>query len=294
MQRMLEWLVARPHNAVLALAATLLLPLLQLLSGVILVALVLRQGARTAVVEAIVAGGLLSIVSLVVNAPVAEVIAAVLTIWLPMLLLAVLMQTTRSLTMTMQVSVIVAVLIVIGFHVVVSDPLEFWRTVLAAMAQLWTELGMPEQAEILMSEQASLAGQMTMLVVFSTWSLYAMVFLFGYMLYAQSSGEIRLFGRFRDLNFGRVIAVAMALVSVLALATGVLSIQNVAFLLFAIFWLQGLAVVHWLHAEGYVPVFGLIAVYALMPILHVMLLMALAVVGYTDVWFRYRRAKKVV
>jgi hypothetical protein len=291
MQRMVEWLVARPQNAVLALAATLLLPLLQLLSGVILVVLVLRQGVRVAVTEAIVAGGLLVLVALVVGASVPEVVAAMLTTWLPVLLLSVLILTTRSLTLTMQVSVIVAVLIVAVFHVAVSDPLEFWQVMLTMMADVSRDMGLQEQANILMSEQASVAGQMTMLVVFSTWSLYSVIFLFGYMLYGQKPGEAADFGRFRNLNFGRVIALAMALASMLAWATNVLWLQNIGFLLLAVFWLQGLAVIHWWYAEGRVPAFGLIAVYALMPILHVMLLMALAVLGYSDAWFRYRRVR---
>ena len=291
MQRFVEWLVARPQNAVLALAATLLLPLLQLLSGVIFVVLVLRQGVRVAATEAIVAGGLLSLVALIVGASVPEVAATILTTWLPVLLLALLIQATRSLTLTMQVSVIVAVLIVGGFHIVVSDPLEFWQVMLTMMAEISREMGLQEQASILMSEQASVAGQMTMLVVFSTWSLFSIIFLFGYTLYTQIPGVTADFGRFRNLNFGRVIALAMALVSMSSLAINAIWLQNIGFLLFAIFWLQGLAVIHWWHAEGRVPAFGLIAVYALMPILHVMLLMALAVLGYSDAWFGYRRAK---
>ena len=291
MQRFVEWLVARPQNAVLALAATLLLPLLQLLSGVIFVVLVLRQGVRVAATEAIVAGGLLSLVALIIGASVPEVVATMLTTWLPVLLLAVLIQATRSLTLTMQVSVIVAVLIVGGFHIVVSDPLEFWQVMLTMMAEISREMGLQEQASILMSEQASVAGQMTMLVVFSTWSLFSIIFLFGYTLYTQIPGVTADFGRFRNLNFGRVIALAMALVSMLSLAINAIWLQNIGFLLFAIFWLQGLAVIHWWYAEGRVPAFGLIAVYALMPILHVMLLMALAVLGYSDAWFGYRRAK---
>jgi hypothetical protein len=293
MQPMVAWLVARPQNAVLALAATLLLPLLQILSGVIMVLLVLRQGARVAATEALIAGGLLAVIALVVGASMQDVVAAMLTTWLPALLLAALMKASRSLTLTLQVSVIVAVLIVVVFHVAVADPLAFWQAMLTAMAEISKEMGLQEQAHFLMSEQALVAGQMTMMVVFSTWTLYSVVLLLGYYLYKGSPGESGDFGQFRNLSFGRVIALLMALVSMLAVATNAVWLQNVAFLLFAIFWLQGLAVVHWLHANGHMPLFGVIAVYVLMPILHVMLVMALAVLGYTDAWFRYRRIRKL-
>ena len=41
--------------------------------------------------------------------------------------------------------------------------------------------------------------------------------------------------------------------------------------------------------DGELPLFVVIMVFVLLPFLHVFLIMALAVVGYTDTWFRYRR-----
>jgi len=42
-QALAKWLLARPHNAVLALALTLILPAPQLTSGAVMVLLVLAQ-----------------------------------------------------------------------------------------------------------------------------------------------------------------------------------------------------------------------------------------------------------
>jgi uncharacterized protein YybS (DUF2232 family) len=84
----------------------------------------------------------------------------------------------------------------------------------------------------------------------------------------------------------------MALTSVGAMAAGVPWMQNVAFVVFAVFWLQGLAVLHWLHAEGRLPVFVLVIVYALVPVLNVLLVFALAATGYTDAWFDFRARVK--
>jgi len=44
-----------------------------------------------------------------------------------------------------------------------------------------------------------------------------------------------------------------------------------------------------LFVDGELPLFVVIMTYVLMPILHVFLMLALAVVGYTDAWFVYRR-----
>jgi len=88
------------------------------------------------------------------------------------------------------------------------------------------------------------------------------------------------------------LALIMALASLVAMLSGALWLQNLAFVMFAIFWLQGLAIVHWWKAERRLPAAVLIAVYAMLPLLNALLVMALAVVGYMDAWFAFRRHKK--
>jgi hypothetical protein len=55
-----------------------------------------------------------------------------------------------------------------------------------------------------------------------------------------------------------------------------------------IFWFQGLAILHWLHAEKRLPAIFLVVVYALIPLLSALPVITFAVVGYTDAWFAYR------
>jgi hypothetical protein len=59
--------------------------------------------------------------------------------------------------------------------------------------------------------------------------------------------------------------------------------------MFAVFWLQGLAIAHWLRAEGRMPGFALVLVYVLLPVLNFLVIVGLAVAGYVDAWFSYRR-----
>jgi hypothetical protein len=86
----------------------------------------------------------------------------------------------------------------------------------------------------------------------------------------------------------------MALTAILAVVSGAAWLQNVAFVAFAVFWLQGLAIVHWLHAEGRLPVLVLILVYALIPLLNAVFVMGLAVAGYIDAWYGFRRRRQAV
>ena len=289
MQPLAAWLVARPQNAVLALAATLLLPVLQIFSGIFMVLLVLKQGVRLALVEAAIAGVLLALVSLLAGAPVMQVLIGALTTWLPAVLLAVTLQASRSVTLTMQVSVLVAAVAVLGFYVVVDDVLMFWQPVMTFMMEWARDNSLHEQAQLIETDPAVVAQMLTIVFVMSSWTMYALYLLFGYRYSIAVAGETGEYGRFCDLNFGRVIALIMAVVSLLGFATDMDWLQSIAIVLFAIFWLQGLAVLHWMFVDGELPLFVVIMTYVLLPFLHVFLIMALAVVGYTDTWFQYRR-----
>lgn len=291
MQAVAAWLVARRLNAILALAATISLAWFSFLSGVVLVLLILSKGVRAAAVDALLAGGLMLIIGIIVQVPITTVVTGALAIWLPALLLGTLLTTTRSLTLTLQLTVIIAIAAMIGFFLFAGDPSEFWRTVLTAIIEVWREVGLNEQADLLAAEMATIAEQMTMVAVLISWSVHVTSCVLGYKLYRQLPGETDRFGRFRDLNFGRVIALIMALASVGAYLSGAVWLQNIAFVMFAMFWMQGLAIVHWLHGGGLLPTFGVIAVYVLAPFLNVVLLMGLAVTGYIDAWFGFRRKR---
>ena len=282
------WLLAKPQNAVLGLAATLLIPWVppQLTSGVILALLVVAQGPRIAVIEALVAAGLMAVVTLFIGVPVASIVVLAAVAWVPVLLLAILLVTTRSLTLTTQVSVILAVAGLLGFHVVVADPVAFWEPVLTAMGELARQSGLELNTELLNAEL------MTVSTTLAFWILPTAAMLLGYGLYKKLPGETRSYGFFRDLSFGKVIAVALAVVSVLAFAIDSTVLQGVAAVLFVAFCVQGVALVHWAHAREILPVGVVISMYILLPLLQVLLVTVLAVFGYMDAWFNFRRRLK--
>lgn len=289
MQPLAAWLVARPQNAILALAGTLLLPVLQIFSGIFLVLLVLHQGARLAAIEAAIAGAILAVVSLVVGAPIMQVMVDALATWVPALVLAAALRSTRSLALTMQLSALIAAAAVVGFHIVIDDLTAFWEPVMTFTLEWARTNGLVEQAQVIESSPDQMAHALTVAFILWGWTKAALFLFFGYRLALTAPGETAPYGRFCDLNFGRVIALTMAVVSLLAFATGMAWLQSLAIVLLGVFWLQGLAVVHWMHVDGELPLFVVIALYVLLPFLHVFLIMALAVVGYTDAWFGFRR-----
>ena len=291
MQPIAAWLISRPQNAILGLAATyvLFLPLAGIFSGAVMVLLVLHHGVRRAMMYALLAAAVLALMALLSGGSAPQMAFAALMSWLPAYVLAALLGKWRSLTLTLQVSVIAASVGLLGFYAVLGDPSVFWSSWLAdEAAMLFREMGLHEQAAALVENQAAIAQQMTVLFVFTIWSLYAFGLLLGYALYSASLEQKSDFGRFCDLNFGRVLALIMAVASVAAVLSGAVWLRNFAFLVFVVFWIQGLAILHWLHAERRFPAVLLVVVYALIPLLSALPVLSFAVVGYTDAWFGYR------
>jgi len=173
-----------------------------------------------------------------------------------------------------------------GFYVVVADPAAFWEPYLTTMADIARQSGLELNEELLDAEI------MTVSATLAFWMLYIVGLLLGYGLYRKLPAGTEELGRFRDLNFGRVIAFTMAIVSLLAFVVDGAWLQNLAFVVFAMFWLQGLAIVHWLHAEEILPLGAVVAVYVLLPLLQVLVFTTLAIIGYMDAWFGFRRRMK--
>lgn len=281
------WLLARPQNAVFALALTMVMPGLATLSGAILVLLVVQQELREVLLRVALALLVLVAVAFVSGpSPVMTLIGAA-TFWLPILALARIMRVTKSLTLTLQTSVIVVLMGVCAFFAWTNDSAEFWQKLITSSPVLQSlQLDSWKAALALSDEQ--FAGVLSTLFAIGFWFGLVCVVMLGYWLYQQLPGKTAEFGRFCDLNFGRVIALLLAVTSIAGFALSIIWIQSIAVVVFAVFWLQGVALVHWLHASGYVPVLVVFAAYALTIVLPEYVLTALAVLGYTDAWFRYR------
>jgi|GEM_PF-660562 len=290
LQQIAAWLVARPYHAVLGLSLTLVLPFGQIFSGAAMVMLVLKGGAAMAALQGLMALAVLAMLSLISKASLPGILISGLFAWLPVFLLAWLLRQSRSLILTMQVSAILAMAVTLGFYGVVDDSSAYWMAVLTEVADAFKGMGLTELARLIVAQKEFIAPQMTMLTVLTSWSLTVLVMVLGYAMYQALPDRKGEFGRFCDLRFGRVLTITLAVISVLALFIGAEWIQNFAFVVFAIFWLQGLSVMHWLHEVGPLPFIVLIVLYAMLmlPFLTALLVIALAVLGYTDAWFDYR------
>ncbi len=287
MQRIAAWLVARPERAIFVLIATFPLPFTQILGSTILVLLVLSRGISRAAQAAGIAFVAILAMTLVTTVPTQTLIQVAVTIWLPGILLALLLQRTRSLNLSLQITALVALLVVVGLYVVAGDSSADWQEVFKEFASLLRANGKQPEADLFI-QLLPYASYMRGFVVSIGWLMLVVAFLAGYAAFLSLPGQPEGFGRFSELNFGRVLALVLALLSIAAMFSASNWLQNIALPLFAIFWLQGLAVLHWLRARDQIPGILLAAVYVLTVMLAPLLVTGVGVMGYTDAWFDYR------
>ena len=282
------WLLARPQNAVIALAMTMLLPGLATISGAILFFLIVQQDLRKVLSVAGFAGLVLVLVAIASGSPPLQAAAGIVMFWAPIIALAIVARRTRSLTLTLQLSVLLVLLGTGAFFALNSDPVGYWQEVIASNPMLQA-LQLTAWKDALGVSELQFAGVMTTMFAIGFWFGLVIIVLLGYWLFQAQPGKTAVFGRFCDLNFGRVIALLLAITSIAGFVFSVIWIKSIAVIVFAVFWLQGAAMLHWLHASEYVPVLVVFAVYALTILFFQYLFPALAVLGYTDAWFRYRQ-----
>ena len=195
----------------------------------------------------------------------------------------------RSLVFVIQVVALTAVIVTLAVDVGMSDPVAFGQQLLAQIAESMRERGMAQYADLLVANQADIARQVTALFVMATWLQWMVALVLGNALFRSLPDRTTEFGRFSDLNLGRVLAGIAAVSSLLAWFAGADWLGNVALVAFGMFMLQGIALMHWLYEQGPLPWVVVVMAYVLLPFLNALLITAFAVTGYIDAWFDYRR-----
>lgn len=285
------WIVARPERWVLALTFTIVQPFAPaVISGTIMVLLVLAGGVTRAALAAVASLVVLGIAGLIMGVPLDRMLGNAGKIWLLAGCMAGLLVWSRSLVLAVQTGVIIALLIVVGFYLVLQDPALLWVDELAKAAAILQADGFEFQARFVL-EQQQFAPLMTGVVVAAGWIYATVLLLLGLGAYRLLPSAAAGFGEFRDLNLGRVLAIVLAVVAVGATLSQSLWLVNLAIMMLLVFWMQGLALLHWLRGENKLPVWMLVLAYVaiMMPVSAGIMIFGLGVMGYIDAWFDLRR-----
>ena len=111
-------------------------------------------------------------------------------------------------------SVIVVLAGICAFFALTVDPVEFWQATIESTPIL-QGLQLQEWKNAVGANADQFAGMMTTMFAIGFWFGLVIVVLLGYWLYQQLPGKTAEFGRFCDLNFGRVIAFLLVVTSVI-------------------------------------------------------------------------------
>jgi hypothetical protein len=286
-QAIAKWLVARPQNAIPVLGITLLIPVLQPISGIIIVLLVLTHGVAGAFRQATLAAAIFAVALMLSGMPWQNVIMIITVTWVPLFVLGWAMLATRSFTLALQASVIVAVAAGVATGVLIDDAVALWQPVIDA----WLKMVGSAAGDAAALRSPEFAENLGAVFVASAWFIYTLLFLAGYLLHSKMKEEVDAFGRIRDLNFGRVLASSLVLMIVLSAVTGSKLFDLAAIVLFATFLLQGWTLMYWTFTERKWPT-GVFFAVSIVSVLIGYLSALLMMVGYLDAWFDIRRRLK--
>jgi hypothetical protein len=298
MSAFLQWMTANPLRAFLAagvasLLALAALPMAAWLPAALIVLSLLASGMSAALAAAAgAAAGLVWAFAPLFGPGPALAIATVALV--PSALAALVLASTRSLTVVFQGLTIAACLLVLAIHGLVGDPQGVLMPVMAKL-EPWLRQTAETLSRFGIESTPAEIGAATARAAWAT--LGWMVLL--HALLAQCAGlwafgrirEPGLFAReFRGLKLGHFVA--WTLVAAFAASVGAHRLlghgwqpaDDVLFVLAAAFLVQALAVVHGLRELQVIGALPVVLAYVAV----VLLPMALVGIGFADTWFRFR------
>ncbi|MGD2082371.1 MAG: hypothetical protein PVF91_05370 [Chromatiales bacterium] len=269
---------------------SLILPPVSILSSAVVALVTLRLGEREGVLTgllAAVACGLLGTIALGNALP---VVGLALLSWMPIWLLATMLRNSRSLSLTVQSGLVFGLALIAMYQMQFPDPVAEWRRLLEPVSQ-----------SLVQSELLDEAGRVRLLDTLARWMtgvLAAGFFLqLTLSLFLGRWWQALLYNpggfreEFRGLRASRALGylTLVLLVALFGLSAEWGPVRYLLVLLFALYFLQGLAVVHTMVAQAGAGVGWLIGVYALLVLATYYTMSALAAAGFADTWLDIRR-----
>jgi hypothetical protein len=282
------WLANRRASRVGLIAGFLPLGLLGILSAAIVVTVAELKGWREAAIDCLIALAMLALLMMLLGGDWAQLAATGASAWVAAIALGVLTGAYASLTLSLQAILVFAMFGVIGFALIVGDPIVFWQKflggVIADLEQFGIEFAEPDAL-------LALAPMMTGIVAASGISSSILALLLGSWWASRATGP-DFKSMFLQIRLGYVIGIITLLASLAALLGLGFVAANLLMVLGVGFVFQGLSIVHWHAAARGWPGIYLIPVY--LPFFMgggfvVATLFLLAAIGFVDNWFGLRR-----
>ena len=276
------------------MAISMLMPFSMILSGATLTVLILKASILKALFQCIVAMVFLIILGFFLNFGIVDIATNSFLYWLPVIFITLIYKKNSSFTLTVQLLSIISIIFLIYFFIVVGQPDTFWSEILNNFSTILTDSGLRDEALLIQNQMNLIIEQISSIIAVMIWSSYVFILAFGLSIYNSDESTSNSLDSFSDLNLGKFIAVFAALCSLSLFFADIYWLKNLTYMLLLFFWLQGLAVIHWFRNKRIIPRFLLVIIYVLLPVFNVLIVMLLAVVGYTDAWFNFRSRVKTI
>lgn len=261
----------------------------------------LENGLRQALISALVAVGLLTALSAFVGytpgalallAPNADSTVGVALYSTALLGIAIgigyLLVTTGSVTLAAQLMLVATAVGLALVNALGPDAQVLWSSFLTLLRENMAARGLTLGDDDILGQVAPL---MTASAAGMTWLAAMLAMFLGHAAFRLLPDVQVGYGRFQNLNLGRVLAAVTVVVSLLATVTDSPYPMGTAFVLIMAFTLQGFALCHWMVDRLRLSRWLLMVLYvAIIVTLQTgILLLMLSVLGYVDAWFDLRR-----
>lgn len=288
MSRLAGWLSSNRRSRIFLIAGTLLLPLVNLLSGAVVAMTAIVSGWRTALTDCLAGLAILVVVLALSGGPWDSAVVGALSMWAGALLGGHLLGRTGSFDLAVQVLVALAVLAVLVFSLILPDPRSYWLPILE---QLIRSAGLPQNEGLPADWLGRLAALMYGVIGASALMSVLIALLLGGSLAAPGdrAGWRR---QVLQLRLGRVLT-GLGLLGLAATGIGLGDVGTGVLLVLATgFVAQGLSVIHWTADHRAWPRYWSVALYGplmLSPSLAGLLLAGLTTAGMLDNLVSLRR-----
>ena len=261
-------------------------------AGVGLVTLVhgIKEGSKTL----LGATAILAVIGMIIIGSPVLAIGFALSLWLPALVLAAILQMSRTLVLSIQALLVFGLVAVVGMYAVMGDPAAWWYNhIVNDVMPTLEKAGIGFQRGPDFEARLANATQLMtgVLVMVTAWGVLAGLLIARWwqaVLYKPGAfGE-----EFRAFRLGKVVAIIAILMVLLAIiSTGTLAelASNGLLVVIGMLLIQGLALAHALVARFKAHQLWLVMMYMLLVFMMPYMLVMLAMAGLVDNWADFRK-----
>ena len=254
MRALASYLMRGPIQAILVTVVGSVLSLILLpfshLSGAAIGLVTLRQGIKQGAI--VLAGALLatSVLAMIAQGQPTYALGFALVMWLPMLVLAAVLRSVRSLARTFIVSLSFGWIVIIATFIVLDEPGVWWyETVVGPMFEpVFEQSAVDDEQRVVMQQYLEeyaekMTGYLAVFIMY--FHIFTLIIARWWQSMLYNPGGFKT--EFQSLKFGRGLAYALpvlGLVTIMKIDTLSVIAGHFALVVFALFVIQGLSVAH--------------------------------------------------